>query len=197
MNGKALTRHLFYCLSLVLLGCASLHVDVAPTVDWGTITIVALQGPQPDPWQLTPAVKTELEAIGLQTSSSATDSDLLVRYSTQEGPDLNADGEVTTRLKSLHLQFIDPATESLVTAVDYFFPANGTVEPVAGVKEAFAGLRQHIRSNSALTPAAHAEQAPRPAVESGLSATPDPPATHGGESPERHAERRQEAARGS
>lgn len=134
----------FICLlALFLSGCGSLHVDVAPTVDWDKVSRVALEEPGQDPWQLASAIRAHLQRMGLTVlTEDAADPDLRVRYFYQEGPDLNADGEVLTRLTSFHLQFVDPATDNFVAVADYFY-ADSESDPLAGVAHAFAGLQQN------------------------------------------------------
>jgi hypothetical protein len=125
-------------------GCAALHVDVVPTIDWRTASSVTLQAPERDPWQLTAAVRNELQRMGLTLFDEGGSPNLLVRYFVKEGPDLNADGDLLTRLQSFHVQFVDPSTGAFVAVADYFYAADNLTEPQVGVKEAFAGLRQDL-----------------------------------------------------
>lgn len=165
----------FICLlALVLSGCGSLHVDVGPTVDWDKISQVALEQPDQDPWQLAGAIRTHLQRMGLTVlAEDAADPDLRVRYFYQEGPDLNADGEVLTRLTSFHLQFIDPTTDNFVAVADYFY-ADSDSQPLAGVANAFAGLQQ----NMSVGGTSQAKPEPTPALGSEAEpavAAPSPP----------------------
>ena len=139
------------CLMMVfvLTGCSSLHIDSSPSVDWSHVQVIELQRPLQDPWELTQPIRSELKTMGFQlTEETNTSPDLILSYFTQEKPDLTAESEVVTRLKSLHIQFIDPATNTLVTAVDYFYPeVTQPLAPEAGVREAFSGLRQQIHKD--------------------------------------------------
>ena len=54
----------FILTAFSVFGCSSLHVDVAPTTDWHTVSSVTLQEPEGDPWQLTEAIRTELQGMG-------------------------------------------------------------------------------------------------------------------------------------
>lgn len=163
----------FICLlALFLSGCGSLHVDVGPTVDWDKVSRVALEEPDQDPWQLAGAIRTHLQRMGLTVlAEDAADPDLRVRYFYQEGPDLNADGEVLTRLTSFHLQFVDPTTDNFVAVADYFY-ADSDSEPLAGVANAFAGLQQNMsvggtgQAGSEPTPALGSEAEPAVATPS-------------------------------
>lgn len=140
-------RVLCFFVFFVLTGCASLHLDMVSAVDWNQVRVLQFQSPEGDPWELTQPIKAELQAMGFQVDNFHAKPDLLFSYFIQEGFDLTAESEVLLRLKSLHVQFIDPATKNLVTAVDYFYPevANPPA-PVTGVKEIFAGLRQQIHA---------------------------------------------------
>jgi hypothetical protein len=138
-----------FILFFIVTGCASLHVDISPTVDWGHVSVIEFRSPLQDPWELTQPIKSELKAMGFQIEETPANPDLLFSYFTQEGPDLTAESEVLTRLKSLHVQFMDPATKTLVTAVDYFYPeVTAPMTPETGVKEVFSGLRQQIYQES-------------------------------------------------
>lgn len=135
------------CLAaFLILGCSSLHVDVVPAVDWSTVSVVELQEPAHDPWLLTEAIRSQLQKMGMTVAAEENVApDLLVRYFIQEGPDLNADGDLLTRLKSLHIQFVDPSTDQYVAVADYFYP-DSDYEPVDGVVAAFSGLQQDIQA---------------------------------------------------
>jgi len=137
------------CTSLLIVfimtGCSSLHVDISPSVDWGHVRVIEFQSPPLDSWELTQPIKAELKAMGFQIEETHANPDLLFSYFTQDSPDLTVESEILTRLKSLHVQFTDPTTTSLVAAIDYFYP-EGTPQsaPEAGVKEVFAGLQRQI-----------------------------------------------------
>jgi len=136
-----------FFISFALGGCSSLHVDISPSVDWNTVKVIEFQSPPQDPWQLTQPIKSELSAMGFQVKEGSPDPDLLFSYFTQESPDLTVESEVITRLKSLHVQFIDPTTKTLVTAIDYFYPeVTSPSAPAMGVKEVFLGLQQQIQT---------------------------------------------------
>ena len=132
-------------ISFVMAGCSSLHVDISPAVDWNHVREIGFQSPLQDPWHLTPLIRSELKNMGFQVEETPANPDLLFSYFTQESPDLTEEGEVFLRLKSLHIQFIDPATKTLVTAVDYFYPEipNPSTSEM-GIKEVFSGLQQQI-----------------------------------------------------
>lgn len=135
-----------FIIFLIVTGCSSLHIDISPAVDWSRVRVVEFQSPLQDSWELTQPIKSELITMGFQiTEKTNTSPDLIFSYFTQEKPDLTAESKVVTRLKSLHVQFIDPAKKTLVTAVDYFYPeGTNPSAPVSGVKEVFSGLRQQI-----------------------------------------------------
>ena len=139
------------CLMIffVLTGCSSLHIDSSPSVDWSHVRVIEFQSPLQDPWELTQPIRSELKTMGFQlTDETNSHPDLILSYFTQEKPDLTAESEVVMRLKSLHIQFIDPETNTLVTAVDYFYPeVTQPLAPEAGVREAFSGLRQQIHKD--------------------------------------------------
>lgn len=147
IKSSILATYTFCLISLALGGCSSLHVDVSPTVDWSRVKVIEFQDPPQDPWGLTLPIKLELSAMGFQVEESSPNPDLLFSYFTQESPDLTVESKVITRLKSLHVQFIDPATKTLVTAADYFYPeVSSPSAPDMGVKELFLGLRQQIQT---------------------------------------------------
>ena len=163
-----LSRHLYVIMLFAMSGCSSLHVNVSPAVNWDQVEVIKFQSPHQDPWNLTQAIRAELTDLGFQIDDSGADPDLLFSYSTQNSPDITDEGEVITRLNSLHIQFMDPATEMPVTAVDYFYPAvTNPPAPVTGVKEVFSGLQQRILTGKN-PPAMVTGQQPNPKV----SATP-------------------------
>ena len=149
---KALvTITLLFCL-LLPAGCSSLQMKQTENFAWSGVSRVALTGPTDDPWQLTPIIKTELTAMGVAVAPRDGDPDLLIDFSFREGPDLGADSEVLTRLKSLHLRFTDPATQTPVAAIDYFYPFTGELDPAGGAREALAALRQQLASSGETSP---------------------------------------------
>lgn len=140
-----LSRYLYVIMLFAIAGCSSLHVNASPAVNWDHVEVIKFQSPLQDPWHLTQAIRVELTNLGFQIDDSGADPDLLFSYSTQNSPDMTDEGEVITRLNSLHIQFMDPATETPVTAIDYFYPAvSNPPAPVTGVKEVFSGLRQRV-----------------------------------------------------
>lgn len=140
-----LSTYICFIMFFLMAGCSSLHVNVSPAIDWNRVKVISFQSSPQDPWNLNQVIRSELTSLGFQIEDTQTNPDLLFRYKTQESPDLTDEGEVITRLNSLHLQFIDPATDALVTAVDYFYPAvSNPPAPETGVKEVFSGLRQQI-----------------------------------------------------
>ncbi|MEE4254392.1 MAG: DUF4136 domain-containing protein [Desulfuromusa sp.] len=147
-----------------LAGCSSLHVDVSPAIDWSRVKVIEFQSPLQDPWELTQPIQSELTAMGFQVEETHSNPDLLFSYFTQESRDLTIESEVISRLKSLHVQFIDPETKTLVTAVDYFYPeVTSPSAPEMGVKEVFSGLRQQIQTEIIAQPEA-AQNPPPPAA---------------------------------
>ncbi len=156
-------------LAACSFGCAAVNVDVGSTIDWSKVSTVTLQPPTEDPWQLAPEIRNELQQTGFTVlATNDTSADLLVRYFTKEGPDLNSDGDLLTRLKSFHVQFVDPATNENVAVVDYFY-ADTMADPADdSVSLAFAELRRDIQAGrSVTTPAAPTQVAapePAPAV---------------------------------
>lgn len=168
-------------LAFCFFGCSAVNVDIGSTVDWSKVSSVALQPQQEDPWQLAPEIRAELQKMGLTVlAEDDATADLLVRFFFKEGPDLNADGDLLTRLKSFHIQFVDPATETFVAVADYFYADSLSDQTGESVEEAFAALRQDIQAGSspqrAPTPNAAiktAPIAPQPQVVSPV-ATPRP-----------------------
>jgi len=136
-----------YVMAFFLFSCSSLHVDVGQTFDWGKVSIVSLQEPPQDPWLLTPAIRLELEDMGFTVIREGDGNpDLMARFFFKDGPDLDSNGNLFTRLKSLHVQFVDPATGKNVAVADYFYADDNLSEPLEGVKLAFAALRRDIRA---------------------------------------------------
>lgn len=175
-----------YLAVFLILGCSSLHVDVVPAVDWSAVSVVELQEPAHDPWLLTAAIRTQLHQMGLTVAAKENASpDLLVRYFVQEGPDLNADGDLLTRLKSLHIQFVDPSTDQYVAVADYFYP-DSDYEPVDGVVAAFSGLQQDIQTAGSKQVEPVPPPAPSSSVDSATEAPQQQPvAAEAGEQPPR------------
>lgn len=130
-------------LLLGFSGCASVHVDVNRDLDWAKVKALALQEPAEDRWKLAPLIVTELQQQGFSVvRGSQSDADLLLRYQTAEKPDLDAEGNVSERLESVHLQFLDPVTGKRQAVIDYFYPTSDSSHTVAaGIVEALAGLR--------------------------------------------------------
>lgn len=145
-------------LALLLLGfsgCASVHVDVNPNLDWAKVKTLALQEPAEDRWGLTPLMVTELRQQGFAViQGSESEADLLLRYQTKAKPDLDAEGNVSERLESVHLQFLDPASDKRQAVIDYFYPTSDSSHSIAdGIQAALAGLRQaHPAPQSASKP---------------------------------------------
>jgi hypothetical protein len=159
LNQCRLSTSICLIILFVMSGCSSLHVNVSPAVNWEHVKVVALQSPSQDPWNLNQAIRSELTDLGFQIDDSGAKPDLLFSYSTQVSPDLTDDGEVITRLNSLHIQFMDPATNTPVTAVDYFYPAvSNPPAPETGVKKVFLGLRQQVLTENNPPAAASALQ---------------------------------------
>ena len=172
---------------LLLSGCSAVQIAGTTRVDWRQVSLVSLEAPEADPWQLTPLIKAELTGLGFKPVDPGDKADLLARFTTVAGPDLTADSKIVTRLHSLHIEFLNPQNRTIVTAVDYFYP-NGVDLPVpaSGVKEAFAELRQNIAAQqgetpppaSAVVPAPPATPATRPQAQPPATATmPTPPAS--------------------
>ncbi|SEA62521.1 hypothetical protein SAMN05660420_02665 [Desulfuromusa kysingii] len=182
MTVKNLTFFIPSCffLLLILAGCSSLHVDMLPTVDWSTVQIVEFQAPPQDRWNLTEPIQTELLAMDFQVVEDHRNPDLLFSYFTQEGIDLTVESEKVLRLRSLHVQFIDPKTKNLVAAADYFYPDNAQPSDFPrGIKELFAGIRQQSQHQPVVTPAASvkAVDEPEALTTEATIATPQPEAT--------------------
>lgn len=172
----SVTNFLQWILCLLLLavgGCAAVNVDIDEQIAWDQIEIAVLQPPPTDPWQLTPAIEEELRAMGLEVAATgAAKPDLLVRFFVEEGPDLNAEGDLLSRLQSVHVQFLDPISKENLAVVDYFYPADGLTGAREGVKEAFAELRREVRTaRSVVEPVAPAEAPPVPEPRQPIPAT--------------------------
>ncbi|MBW2690020.1 MAG: hypothetical protein JRC99_08825 [Deltaproteobacteria bacterium] len=90
--------------------------------------------------------------MGLTVVAEDDAGDLLVRFFFKEGPDLDADGDLLTRLKSFHVQFVAPDTEAFVAVADYFYADNLPVQVDESVAEVFAALRQDILVEDTLQP---------------------------------------------
>ena len=162
MNLFRIIRWSLCLYALCCVGCAAVNVDVGQTVDWSSVSRVAYQPPAEDPWQLTPTIQAELQKMGF-TILAADDpaADLLVRYFTKDGPDLNADGDLLTRLKSLHVQFVDPNSNQNLAVVDYFYADTMADPNEESVALAFAELSKSIQSSkSVASPAPAAVAAP-------------------------------------
>ncbi|WP_321394010.1 DUF4136 domain-containing protein [uncultured Desulfuromusa sp.] len=147
-----------FLILLILSGCSSLHVDILPTVDWTHVKVVEFQSPLQDHWKLTQPIRSELQGMGFQVEDMPAHPDLLFSYFTQSSIDLTVESEKVMRLRSLHIQFTDPKTKTLVAAADYFYPDNTHPSEFAlGVKELFAGIREQTanpsRVNKSATPA--------------------------------------------
>ncbi len=141
-------RWALYLMLFFVLGCSALHVDVVPTVDWSNVSDVKIQSPARDPWQLSPVIHNELEKMGFTVLTEENENpDLEVRFFSEEGPDLDANGNMYQRLKSVHIQFVDPVTETFVAVADYFYAENSP-NPAEGVKTAFAELLDHIQADA-------------------------------------------------
>lgn len=151
----------FFFMIFALSGCSSLHVDISPTIDWSRVKVIEFQSPLQDPWELTQPMKSELITMGFQVEETHSNPDLLFSYFTQESRDLTIESEVISRLKSLHVQFMDPETKTLVTAVDYFYPeVTSPSVPEMGVIEVFSGLRQQIQTQTEINSQPEAAQNP-------------------------------------
>jgi hypothetical protein len=185
---KTVTIGLLISLPL-LFGCASMQVKDSGIFDWDGISTVSLNQPDSDPWALVPIIENELKAMGLNTDPGRT-PDLLLSFETREGRDLDADSEIVTRLKSLHIYLADPAKSTRIAAIDYFYPPTGEIDPATGVEESFSAIRQLLENRktapSAGKPKSHADSAtateptPEPSTAAPVSRSDElrPPATN-------------------
>ena len=149
MNQTKLLSSGLSLLLLCLVGCSSLHVKVDPNTKWDKVSTVTLQGPQQDPWQLRPAILTELQKMGLTVlPDEGSRPDLQVRFFFQQGRDMNEEGHLLNRLQSVHIQFAEPGAETFVAVADYFYADNSMTKPEMGVTAAFAQMRQDIHSGA-------------------------------------------------
>ncbi len=149
MHLSKMLRWGFWTLLVCLSGCSSMHVDVAPAVDWSNVSHIVLSAPAQDPWLLAPAIRKELQGMGMTVLAEGEgDPDLAIRFFAKEGPDLDANGNMLTRLQSLHVQFVDPATATVVAVADYFY-SEGSSGPDKGVAAVFAKLREELNAGAA------------------------------------------------
>lgn len=142
-------RHvrIFAILLMLAAGCSPLHTEVRSSYRWAEISILAVEAPASDPWTLAPVVSAELQALGYAVvEPGAAGQDLLVRFSTQDGPDFTSDGVLVTRPKSLHVKLVDPRSQALVGVADYFL--RSSEDPADGMRAALGGLHQTIRSGA-------------------------------------------------
>ena len=162
MRNSILLLSLFGLTILLVAGCSPLHTEVKPGYRFKADSAVVLQAPVYDPWGLVPLMRQELQAMGYElVLPGYVSPDLIVRFSTQDGPDFTSEGVPITRPKSLHVQFVDPGTDALLAVADYFL--RSSEEPAAGMKALLAGLHQRLRSGSASVPANPRKQAQTPA----------------------------------
>lgn len=168
-------------LLLFVVGCSQLHTEVRGGYRWSGVSAVGFEEPSRDPWSLAPVVRAELEAMGYVVAAPGADGqDLLVRFSTQDGPDFTSDGVRVTRPKSLHVKLIDPRSQALVGVADYFLRSSEA--PDAGMRTALAGLRDAMRSAArpgqarpvAVPPATPAVAQPAPTAVSPATPTVTP-----------------------
>lgn len=160
---------------LLTVGCSPLHTEIKPGYRWTEVSTVFLHEPDHDPWGLTVVVRQELQAMGYALASPGTGSrDLIVRFSTQDGPDFTSEGVLVTRPKSLHVQFVDPDTDALVAVADYFL--RSSEDPAIGMKTALAGLHQRLLTSNANVPASLHKQAQTP-IRPAVAEDAQPPAT--------------------
>ncbi len=126
---------------LWIFGCSAMHVETSSSFDWSRIGSVKVLQSQADSWNLLPAIYSELAIMGVDSAGRVDHSDLLMQFSVQEGPDIDSQGNVSNRLKSLHAQFLDPNDEKTVAVADYFYSDTDS-DPAVGVKAIFARLRE-------------------------------------------------------
>lgn len=164
-------------LLLFVVGCSQLHTEVRGGYRWAEVSAVGFEEPSRDPWSLAPVVRAELEAMGYVVAApGAAGQDLLVRFSTQDGPDFTSEGVLVTRPKSLHVKLIDPRSQALVGVADYFLRSSEA--PDAGMRTALAGLRDAMRSAARpgqARPAAVPPAAPAPAQTAPAAGAPAQP----------------------
>ena len=172
-------------LLLFVVSCSQLHTEVRGGYRWAEVSAIGFEAPSRDPWNLAPVVRAELEAMGYAVAApGAAGQDLLVRFSTQDGPDFTSDGVLVTRPKSLHVKLVDPRSQALVGVADYFLRSSEA--PDAGMRAALAGLRDAMRSATRPGPARPAAATPatvRPVPAAGSPVQPQaivPPAQPAG-----------------
>jgi hypothetical protein len=165
-------------LLLLAAGCSPLHTEVRSSYRWTDVSEIGFEEPASDPWGLIPVVCQELQAMGYAlVPPTAASPDLIVRFSTRDGPDFTSDGTLITRPKSLHVQFADPGTNDLVAVADYFL--RSSEEPATGMRAALSGLHQEILGSAhpvQARPAATQPVPPAAAQSAPAAAQSTPPA---------------------
>lgn len=167
---------LLFCLLLGLSGCSSVHVDVNRDFSWNHLTTLALDTPAADRWNLEPLIAAELRQQGFAVVPPDTPGiDSLVRFRTGEKQDLDAEGNLSQRLDSVHLQFLDPQTGNRQAVIDYFYPTTDSSHTVAeGIQEALSGLRR--TQTATRNTSAHPEPDPQPQASTSTTGTSPPAA---------------------
>ncbi|MBE0574733.1 MAG: hypothetical protein IH613_02445 [Desulfuromonadales bacterium] len=160
-------------------GCSPLHTEIDLSYRWSTVSAVTLEAPAQDPWKLAPVMRQELQDLGyVLTLPESGTPDLIVRFDTQDARDLTREGLLVIRPKSLHVQLVDPGSDTLLAVADYFMRSDE--DPATGMRTALAGLFQRIlkADSSPPTMVRSQSQEPIPAQEKRLeSESPSDKAT--------------------
>jgi hypothetical protein len=181
MRGSKVVPGLIGLVMLFTVGCSPLHTEIDLGYHWTTGSSVILEAPAQDLWGLTPVVRQELQELGYALLlPEAGNPDLVVRFTTLDGPDFTPEGLSVTRPKSLHVQFVDPDSEALLAVADYFLLSSE--DPAAGMRTALIDLHQRIRNAGSSAPSVNRSQiqAAVPAAEKSAASVPqadNPPIT--------------------
>lgn len=140
------------CGLAFLTSCSSLQSSSKENLDWGNISTISLHAPAEDPYNLLPLVHQGLANLELTLIALSDHPDLKIDFSTEIGRDLDSESQIRSRLKSLHMRFVDPLSENTLAAIDYFYPLAGDIDPAEGIREIFAAISQNARAETTGTP---------------------------------------------
>ena len=125
--------------ALLAGGCSTLQSEIQPGLDRSRYETLVVQGPQPDPWRLEDAARESLLSLGYRVlEAPASQAQGVIRVSSEDRPDINEDGKVISRPKSVQVDLLEVGSQALLARTVYTLPS--TLDVAAGVRIAINKL---------------------------------------------------------
>lgn len=164
--------------ALLAGGCSMLQSEVQPGLDGSRYEAVVVQGPQPDPWRLEDAARDSLLSLGYRVlEAPESQAQGVIRVSSEDRPDINEDGKVISRPKSVQVDLLEAGSQALLARTVYTLPS--TLEITAGVRIAINKLHADMHRSK---PQKASQVQPGPPAVPVAATDPEPASVHNAES---------------